>query len=180
MSSSSAPNTPRGCGSTTRAKPLIDAWVKSGNDTEDRASLVLAAGRAYRCGWSSPRPSRAWTIRTKEKAPPVKASIALEWKPPQRRCRDDSGALPVAEPLPRNVVSRRRFRRTIAVSAGSAARRFPRRGTRRQPTPPWRRPAMWPLISASCPACAEDAADREAKAARLLPYASPSAPSAGR
>ena len=44
-SSSSAPSTPCGCGSTTLDQPLIDAWVKSGNDTEFKA-LDSLAGRA--------------------------------------------------------------------------------------------------------------------------------------
>src|ERR1051326_8383253 len=29
------------------ARPLIDAWVKSGHDTEYRATLFLVAGRVY-------------------------------------------------------------------------------------------------------------------------------------
>ena len=46
-SSSSAPSTPRGSGSTSTKQPLIDAWVKSGNDTEYRASIFLLGGRVY-------------------------------------------------------------------------------------------------------------------------------------
>jgi mono/diheme cytochrome c family protein len=54
-------------------KPLIDAGVKSGNDTVYRETIRLLGGRVY--------PLRLEFSRSKgEKT----ASIALEWKPPQR------------------------------------------------------------------------------------------------
>ncbi len=66
--------------------PLIDASVKSGADSEHRRSIFLLGGRAY--------PIRLEFIKAKQgvddpeekkaKAPPVKAAIALEWKPPHR------------------------------------------------------------------------------------------------
>ncbi len=52
-------------------RPLIDALVKSGNDTEYRASVYLLGGRAY--------PLRLEFSRSKEKT----SSIALEWKLPR-------------------------------------------------------------------------------------------------
>jgi hypothetical protein len=55
-----------------RARPLIDALVKSGNDTEYRGSIYLLGGRAY--------PVRLELARAKEKT----TSIALEWKLPRR------------------------------------------------------------------------------------------------
>jgi cytochrome c5 len=53
-------------------RPLIDALVKSGNDTEYRASVYLLGGRAY--------PLRLEFSKTKEQT----SSIALEWKLPRR------------------------------------------------------------------------------------------------
>jgi len=55
-----------------KVRPLIDALVKSGNDTEYRASIYLMGGRAY--------PLRMELSRSKEKT----SSIALEWKLPRR------------------------------------------------------------------------------------------------
>jgi hypothetical protein len=54
------------------ARPLIDAGVKSGSDTEYRASIFLLGGRAY--------PLRLEFIRSKEPT----ASITLKWKLPRR------------------------------------------------------------------------------------------------
>lgn len=53
-------------------KPLIDAWVKSGNDTEYRAAIRLLGGRAY--------PLRLQFLKGKEKT----ASVALLWRPPSQ------------------------------------------------------------------------------------------------
>jgi hypothetical protein len=66
-------------------RPLIDAWVKSGNDTEHRASLFLLGGRAYplRLEFSKAKQGVDDSKKQKKK-PQVKASIALAWKPPHR------------------------------------------------------------------------------------------------
>jgi cytochrome c553 len=53
-------------------RPLIDALVKSGSDTEYQGSLYLLGGRAY--------PIRLEFSRTKE----LTSSIVLEWKVPRR------------------------------------------------------------------------------------------------
>jgi hypothetical protein len=53
-------------------RPLIDAGVKSGSDTEYRGSVYLLGGRVY--------PLKLELSRTKEKT----SSIALEWKLPRR------------------------------------------------------------------------------------------------
>jgi mono/diheme cytochrome c family protein len=55
------------------ARPLIDAAVRSGADTERRASLRLLGGRAY--------PVRLEFFKSKE-AKEKTASVALAWKPP--------------------------------------------------------------------------------------------------
>ena len=65
--------------------PLIDAWVKSGNDTEYRQSIRLLGGRPYalRLEFSKAKQGVDDSDKNKDKTPPkVKASIALEWKLP--------------------------------------------------------------------------------------------------
>ncbi len=65
--------------------PLIDAWVKSGNDTEHRGSIFLLGGRAYplRLEFSKAKQG-VDDSKTNKKKPRIKASIALEWKLPHR------------------------------------------------------------------------------------------------
>ena len=67
-------------------RPLIDAWVKSGNDTEYRGSIFLLGGRAYplRLEFSKAKQGVDDSKKNKTKPPPVKASIALVWKLPHR------------------------------------------------------------------------------------------------
>lgn len=63
-------------------KPLIDAMVKSGNDTEYRGTLFLIAGHYYPLRLQI---SKGRELNGKKKqAPhkPVKASVSLLWKPP--------------------------------------------------------------------------------------------------
>jgi Protein of unknown function (DUF1592)/Protein of unknown function (DUF1588)/PA14 domain/Protein of unknown function (DUF1595)/Cytochrome C oxidase, cbb3-type, subunit III len=65
---------------------LIDAWVKSGNDTEYRGSIFLLAGRVYpiRLDFSKAKQGVEDSKEKKAKYPPTKASVALEWKQPHR------------------------------------------------------------------------------------------------
>ena len=67
-------------------RPFIDAWVKSGNDTEFRGSIFLLAGHAYplRIEYSKAKQGVNDTKEQKEKRPVEKGSIALEWKLPHR------------------------------------------------------------------------------------------------
>lgn len=67
-------------------KPLIDAWVKSGHETEYRASVVLLGGRSYpiRLDFSKAKQGVDDSKKSKKKPPEVKASVALLWKPPGR------------------------------------------------------------------------------------------------
>jgi mono/diheme cytochrome c family protein len=67
-------------------KPLIDAWVKSGGDTEYRASIFLLGGRVFplRLEFSKGKGGVDDSKNQKGTPPPVKASIRLEWKLPQR------------------------------------------------------------------------------------------------
>jgi hypothetical protein len=67
-------------------RPVIDAWVKSGNDNEYRASIFLLGGRVYplRLEFSKAKQGVDDSKTNKKKPDPVKASIALEWTLPHR------------------------------------------------------------------------------------------------
>jgi mono/diheme cytochrome c family protein len=82
-------------------RPLIDALVKSSNDTEHHASIFLLAGYTYplRLEFSKAKQGVDDSKKQKVKPPPRKASIALEWKLPHRaaevipeRCLSPKGA----------------------------------------------------------------------------------------
>ncbi|HEY2251816.1 MAG TPA: DUF1592 domain-containing protein [Planctomycetaceae bacterium] len=77
--------------------PVIDAWVKSGADTEFRGSLFLLAGRPYRLRLEFTKAKQGVddSKNKKEKPPSKPASIVLLWKRPQ-------GAL---EPIPARRLS---------------------------------------------------------------------------
>lgn len=64
-------------------QPLIDAWVKSGNDNEYHAPLFLVGGRAYplRLEFSKAKQGVDDSDKQKDK-PAVHASISLEWARP--------------------------------------------------------------------------------------------------
>lgn len=64
--------------------PLIDAYVKSGSDTEYRGTIRLLGGRAYplRMEFSKAKQGVDDSDKQKEPPPPVKASISLSWKRP--------------------------------------------------------------------------------------------------
>jgi cytochrome c553 len=64
-------------------QPLIDASVKSGNDTEFKGSIYLAAGRAYPVQLEFFR-STLGVQKKDKKTPAEKATLALEWKRPRR------------------------------------------------------------------------------------------------
>jgi cytochrome c553 len=65
-------------------RPLIDAWVKSGNDTEYRASLFLLGGRVYPLRLEFSKGKQGVDDSKTKKPKPVKASVALLWKVPHR------------------------------------------------------------------------------------------------
>ncbi len=66
-------------------QPLIDAWVKSGDDTEYRASVFLLGGRVYPMKLEFSKAKQGVNDKKKGKPLPlVKASIALAWKLPHR------------------------------------------------------------------------------------------------
>lgn len=67
-------------------RPLIDAWVKSGNATEYRGTAHLAGGRIYplRLEFTKAKQGVDDSKNQKEKPPSKPASIALLWKRPNR------------------------------------------------------------------------------------------------
>jgi mono/diheme cytochrome c family protein len=64
---------------------LIDAWVRSGKDTEHRGSIRLLGGRWYsiRLEFAKGKDGSKDKKDPKEKEPEEPASIELAWKPPQ-------------------------------------------------------------------------------------------------
>jgi mono/diheme cytochrome c family protein len=64
--------------------PVIDAWVKSGNDTEFRGAVDLLAGRAYplRLEFSKAKQGVDDSKKQKKDRPVLPASVALLWKRP--------------------------------------------------------------------------------------------------
>lgn len=64
--------------------PLIDAYVKSGDDTEYRGTVTLLGGRAYPIQMEFSKAKQGVDDSDKEKEPPkpVKASVSLSWKRP--------------------------------------------------------------------------------------------------
>lgn len=63
-------------------EPLIDAWVKSGNETEFRGSLTLTGGRSYPLymDWTKAQIG----VKNDQKAPkPAPAFVKLLWKRPK-------------------------------------------------------------------------------------------------
>ncbi|MCA1686512.1 MAG: DUF1592 domain-containing protein, partial [Planctomycetia bacterium] len=65
-------------------RPLIDALVKSGNDTEHRETIRLLGGRAYPVRLEFSKAKQGVDDSKKKKPKPVKASVSLEWKLPHR------------------------------------------------------------------------------------------------
>ncbi|HEX3313837.1 MAG TPA: PA14 domain-containing protein, partial [Gemmataceae bacterium] len=65
-------------------KPLIDASIKSGSDTEFKGSIFLLAGRPVPIKLEFHRGTVGVRKDKKGKSPPVKSTMSLEWKPPTR------------------------------------------------------------------------------------------------
>ena len=76
-------------------RPFIDAWVKSGKDTEYRASATLLGGRAYPLTLEFSKATQGVNDDAKKKdVPPSSAFVRLLWKRPK-------GAM---EPIPANYL----------------------------------------------------------------------------
>jgi hypothetical protein len=80
-------------------RPLIDAWVKSGSDTEHRGSVFLLGGRVYPLRLEFSKAKQGVDDSKTNKRPATKASIALEWKPPRQ----------AAEVIPQRNLTPNRF-----------------------------------------------------------------------
>ena len=65
-------------------RPLVDAYVKSGSDTEYRASIFLIGGRSYPLRLEFSNAKQGVDDKKAKERPPAKAMIALEWKRPHR------------------------------------------------------------------------------------------------
>ncbi len=116
-------------------KAFIDGWVKSGSDTEYRASVFLLAGRAYPIRLEFSKAKQGVDDSKKNPNPPVKpAFVSLNWKRPNRAPEVIPARVPVAAEVPgssghqRSVPAGR-----SAVWAGSAAQVYRRSGTPRPP-----------------------------------------------
>jgi mono/diheme cytochrome c family protein len=65
-------------------QPLIDAWVKSGNETEYRGVITLLGGRAYPLRLEFSKSTQGVDDSAQKKGKPApKASIALLWRRPK-------------------------------------------------------------------------------------------------
>jgi len=66
-------------------KPILDAWVKSGNDTEFKASIHLLGGRAYPIRLEFSKGTQGVDDKDKRKGTPSPpAFVSLLWKRPGR------------------------------------------------------------------------------------------------
>ncbi|MFL5243728.1 MAG: DUF1592 domain-containing protein [Gemmataceae bacterium] len=94
-------------------RPLIDAWVKSGDGMEHKASIFLLGGRAYplKLEFAKGKQGEPDGKKDEKKPPPVKASIALQWKMPGR----------VVETIPSRNLSPKQVPETFVVSTSFPA-----------------------------------------------------------
>jgi mono/diheme cytochrome c family protein len=66
-------------------KPLIDGWVKSGNDNEYRGSIYLVGGRSYPLRMEFTKSTQGVDDTAKLKDKPIPpASFSLSWKQPKQ------------------------------------------------------------------------------------------------
>ncbi|MBS0261859.1 MAG: DUF1592 domain-containing protein [Planctomycetes bacterium] len=65
-------------------QPLIDAYVKSGNDTEYHGSQFLLGGRKYGLRLEFSKAKQGVDDKKAKERPPQPAMISLEWKRPHR------------------------------------------------------------------------------------------------
>ncbi len=152
-------------------QPLIDAWVKSGKDTEYRGSIFLLGGRAYplrlefskaKQGVDDSKTNKPRSRRSRRRSP---------WSGSCRSGRrgDSRSGTCRRNRFPTTVRRRRRpSRRTTAASATSAARRSPRPGSRPRPTRPSRPPVTSSANLGELAGVRDDASDRRVAAARFL------------
>jgi hypothetical protein len=86
--------------------PLIDAWVKSGKDTEFRGTIYLLAGRAYPLRLEFSKAKQGVADKGKKPDPPKPAFVTLAWKRPRQ----------VTVPIPSRYLSPARFPESFVVT----------------------------------------------------------------
>ncbi len=87
-------------------RPLIDAWVKSGTDTEFRGTLFLLAGRAYPLRLDFSKGKQGVNSKNAKPVPAKPASVTLAWKRPRQ----------VIEPISSRYLSPAKFPEVLVVS----------------------------------------------------------------
>ncbi len=87
-------------------RPLIDVWVKSGNDTEHHESIFLLGGRTYPLKLDFSKAKQGVDDKKAKDKPPAKASITLQWKRPHR----------IVEVIPARSLSTSRMPETFVVT----------------------------------------------------------------
>lgn len=87
--------------------PLIDALVKSGDDTEYRGSIYLIGGRSYALRLEFSKAKQGVDDKKAKERPPQPARISLEWKLPNR----------AAEVVPERYLTPGRSPRVFVVDA---------------------------------------------------------------
>lgn len=89
-------------------QPLVDAYVKSGTDSEYRASIFLIGGRSYPLRLEFSKAKQGVADKKAKEKPPAMAFIALEWKRPHR----------IAELIPARCLSPAQPRELFVVNTG--------------------------------------------------------------
>jgi hypothetical protein len=87
-------------------RPLIDAWVKSGKDTEFRGTLYLLAGRAYPLRLEFSKAKQGVSDKKGPAPPPTPAFVTLAWKRPRQ----------VIVPIPSRYLSPAKFPESFVVT----------------------------------------------------------------
>ncbi len=87
-------------------RPLIDAWVKSGDDTDHEGRLFLIGGRAYpiKLEFSKAKLGVDDDKEKKEKPPSAPASIALLWRRPHGALQPVPSTNLASTPAPESFV----------------------------------------------------------------------------
>lgn len=65
-------------------QPLVDAYVKSGSDTEHRQSMFLLGGRTYPLKLEFSKAKQGVDDKKAKEKPPAPAFVSLEWSRPHR------------------------------------------------------------------------------------------------
>jgi hypothetical protein len=104
--------------------PLIDAWVKSGDDSEHRAAIRLLGGRPYPIKLEFSKANQGVGDKDKHKQqPPAKAFVTLSWKRPNHTLEVVPARSLSTENSPETFVLQTRFPpddRSVGYERGTA------------------------------------------------------------